>query len=167
MLHVGSSNTSYARAATAPIAIANHRMTESAKDQRDQHQHVSAHHVRHMAKLSAVASRVGDASSLKATISARASAAHSIGSKARVDNAFKIRPSAAAGTSSVPRPLSSGASRPRKIEPTRFRYFCASPVLGAIAGVVDNASFVILTRSHNFFSRLVWTQTTVAICRSV
>ncbi|TYZ58544.1 hypothetical protein PybrP1_009562 [[Pythium] brassicae (nom. inval.)] len=137
ILQIGGSDTSYTRAATTPIAMANRRMAQSVKEQRDQH--FSAHHVRQMAKLSqaraqptqgaplskatAMAPQVVGASSPKSTIGSRSSAVNSLDPKKHVENAFKVRPSTAAGTPLVPRPMSSNAFKPRKIEPTRFRYF--------------------------------------------
>lgn len=121
----------YARNAGMPIAQVSRRTLQSAKEQRDRN--FSAHHVRQMTKLAAQATKeqapaTGALASPKSTISARSSALNTFDAKKQLENAFKTRSSAAMALAPAARPMSSGAFKPRKIEPTRFRYFCALPI---------------------------------------
>lgn len=141
-LQLGHESFSYLRSSSnMPIALANKRTLQSAKEQRDRH--FSAHHVRQMVKLSTTATpqiqspthnnpghaqhkESAASAGPKSTISSRSSAINTFDAKKQLENAFKVRSSAAMAQSPAPRPQSSGAFKPRKIEPTRFRYFCES-----------------------------------------
>lgn len=123
---------SFIRNTNMPIAQTTKRAVQSAKQQRDCHS--SVHHVRQMEKL-ATASQLQQTREKclmlmkspggpMSTFSTRTSAVSTLDAKKQLENAFTIRSSTATALSPVARPLSSGAFKPRKIEPTRFRYFC-------------------------------------------
>lgn len=168
MLQIGAGDSYYARTTSMPIAMANRRIVQSAKDR-----HLSAHHIREMAKLSTGSSTHtqtqstpfgkgkvlaplsgGSSSPSKSIIGTRSSAVSSLDAMKHLEHAFKIRSSAAVAMSPVPRPMSSGAFKPRKVEPTRFRYFCASLVSMQCEGGGD----------WTLTSSACVLQTTAAIC---
>lgn len=107
-----------------PIAKATARALQSAKDQCRAHA-PSVHHVRQMARLTATAKATLASSPPKADPAqtqrelerALLKAKRAAMSSAKPAGASTLRPIAA-------RPQSSDAFRPRKLEPTRFRYFC-------------------------------------------
>lgn len=117
-----------------PIALANKHTMQFTKEQRDHH--FSTHYMRQMVKLTTTSSQQSQSHAQskertasagpKSTISSRSTAINTFDAKKQLENAFKVRSSAAMAQSPVARPMSSGAFKPRKIEPTRFRYFCES-----------------------------------------
>ncbi|KAF1331441.1 putative mitochondrial protein, partial [Globisporangium splendens] len=135
-VHIG--HDSLMRNTNMPIAQVHKRNVQSATNGM-RNLHFSAHHVRQMTKLSAATTSQSQShqqnkslmvttGSPKSTISTRSSAVNTFDAKKKLDSVFKSRAANAhtaggGAQSPVARPISSGAFKPRKIEPTRFRYF--------------------------------------------
>jgi hypothetical protein len=113
-----------------PITLATKRAVQSAKETRVRPTHASAHHMRQVAKLKeAVASSVAKPSPTVDPLSIQ---------KQLFQASAKIKLPPSPGpllspttTNLQTRPQSSSAFKARKIERTRFRYFCGSLYLTA------------------------------------
>lgn len=109
-----------------PIARATARTLQAIKPQRHTHA-PSAHHVRQMAQLTATA-KVIASSPPKSEAQMHRELENAL-VKAKRATLSSAKPTGVGSHGLRPvvaRPHSSGAFRPRKLEPTRFRYFCES-----------------------------------------